>query len=109
MSGKFTRYSVIGLSALLLMASVGVIFWIVRDEQIRLAERERQALEAAEAASQQEKALESAKGETESGDAMATMLHDIDILLSGLSVMIFRVRTDDTTTLHQSCGGHGAR
>ncbi|QQR78254.1 MAG: hypothetical protein IPJ68_04180 [Candidatus Moraniibacteriota bacterium] len=85
MSGKFTRYSVIGLSALLLMASVGVIFWIVRDEQIRLAERERQALEAAEAASQQEKALESAKGETESGDVMATMLHDIDILLSGLS------------------------
>ena len=85
MSGKFTRYSVIGLSALLLMASVGVIFWIVRDEQIRLAERERQALEAAEAASQQEKALESAKGETESGDVMATMLQDIDILLSGLS------------------------
>lgn len=85
MSSRLKRFCVICLSALLIMASAGVIFWIVRDERVRLAERERHAIEAAEEAYRQEKALEDKKNGAESGDEMGMILRDIDTLLSGLS------------------------
>ena len=57
MKEKLIRYSALTFSVCLLAASVGVIFWITRDEQARLAARERAALLAAEQAYQSEAEL----------------------------------------------------
>jgi hypothetical protein len=83
MKEKIIRFVAISSSVLLLAVSVGVIFWIVRDERSRLAERERAAIEAAERATQQE--LEQAAGESDKGDT-EKIFHDINTLIAGLSM-----------------------
>ena len=84
MKEKIIRFITIAFSVLLLAVSAGVIVWISRDESSRLAARERAAIEAAERASAEEKALESMDASADSQDA-EKLFHDIDILLSGLS------------------------
>jgi hypothetical protein len=84
MTGRIGRYSFIGASALLLILSVGVIYWIARDERMRLAERERQAIETAKQASFAEQAVEDKRDGTDHAD-MEPIFHDIDTLLSELS------------------------
>lgn len=84
MKDKIIRFITIAFSVLLLAVSAGVIIWISRDESSRLAARERAAIEAAERASAEEKALESMDASADSQDA-EKLFHDIDTLLSGLS------------------------
>lgn len=84
MKEKIIRFITIAFSVLLLAVSAGVIVWISRDESSRLAARERAAIEAAERASAEEKALESMDASADLQDA-EKLFHDIDTLLSGLS------------------------
>lgn len=84
MKEKILRFIAISSSALLLAMSVGVIFWISRDESSRLAARERAAIEAAEKAQAEEMALEVSDETVESQDS-EKLLHDIDTLLNSLS------------------------
>lgn len=84
MKDHLIRVFAISISSLLLAASVGVIVWIARDEQSRLVERERSALEAAERASREEQQA-MADGEGAAED-VEKAFHDIDTLLSGLSL-----------------------
>lgn len=83
MKEKIIRFIALAFSVLLLAVSAGVIIWISRDESSRLAVRERAAIEAAERASVEERALEE-EVSAESQDA-EKLFHDIDTLLSGLS------------------------
>ena len=85
MKEKLLRFSAIFFSAVLLMASAGVIFWIVRDERVRLVEREQAALEAAREATDQESQAAKA-GERTDEDAAEKIFHDIDTLIAGLSM-----------------------
>ncbi len=84
MKEKILRFIALSSSALLLVVSVGVIVWISRDESLRLAARERAAIEAAEKAQTEERALEADEETVESQDS-EKLLHDIDTLLNGLS------------------------
>lgn len=84
MMEKITRIIAVSFSVLLLVASVGVIVWISRDESSRLAARERAAIEAAERAQAEERALEASDETVESQDS-EKLLHDIDTLLNGLA------------------------
>ncbi len=75
-----------GISTLLIVLSVGVIYWIARDERTRLDERERQAIETAKQAYFAEHATETEKSGSGAGHKdMEPIFHDIDTLLSGLS------------------------
>lgn len=84
MKEKILRFIAILFSTLLLAVSVGVIVWISRDESSRLAARERAAIEAAEKAQAEERALEASDEAVESQDS-EKLLHDIDTLLNSLS------------------------
>lgn len=84
MKEKILRFITLSFSALLLAISVGVIVWISRDESSRLAARERAAIEAAEKAQAEERALEASNETVESQDS-EKLLHDIDTLLNSLS------------------------
>jgi type II secretory pathway pseudopilin PulG len=84
MNSKLIRYSTVSFSVLLLAASVGVVYWITRDEQARLAERERQAIEAAERAYRAEQE-QLDQQRTSASDEVGPILHDIDTLLGRLS------------------------
>lgn len=84
MKEKILRFIALSFSALLLAVSVGVIVWISRDESSRLAARERAAIEAAEKAQAEERALEASDETVESQDS-EKLLHDIDTLLNSLS------------------------
>jgi hypothetical protein len=83
MNGRLARFFGIGIVALLLAASVGVIFWIVRDEQSRLTERERFALEAADRMTAEEAPLETS--DQAANEDAKKMLHEISTLLNSLS------------------------
>lgn len=84
MKEKFIRLTALLFSTLLLVVSAGVIIWISQDEGARLAAREKAAIEAAEKASTEEKALEASDGIAESQDS-EKLLHEIDTLLNSLS------------------------
>ena len=85
MKETFQKTLATSLSGILLALSVGVIFWISRDEQGRLAEREQAALEAARLSSEAE-ARERISVEThvDSAEAADRTFHDIDALLASL-------------------------
>ncbi len=84
MSEKIIRSMAFVSSALLLVASAGVIIWIARDEESRLAARERAAIEAAEKAAAEERVFAASEGAEESKNS-ENLLRDIDILLDDLS------------------------
>ena len=84
MKEKIIRFFAISTSALLLAASVGVIIWITRDEGLRLAARERAAIEAAEKSAAEEQSRTATEGAEDSQDS-EKILHDIDTLLNSLS------------------------
>ncbi|MFZ1654824.1 MAG: hypothetical protein WBO92_02090 [Candidatus Moraniibacteriota bacterium] len=84
MNSKLIRYSTVSISVLLLAASVGVMYWIARDEQTRLAERERQAIEAAERSYLAEQEQPDQE-HTPASAGVGPILHDIDTLLGRLS------------------------
>ena len=84
MKEKIIRFIAISSSAFLLAASAGVIVWITRDEGLRLAARERAAIEAAEKSAAEEQSRAAIEGAEDSQDS-EKILHDIDTLLNSLS------------------------
>lgn len=81
MKEKLVRYSILLLSVFLLAASIGVIVWISRDESVRLVDRERAAIAAAEKAAVE---VQVSGGIAETSDP-EKLIRDIDTLLSSLS------------------------
>ncbi|MFZ1627105.1 MAG: hypothetical protein WAT81_04870 [Candidatus Moraniibacteriota bacterium] len=85
MKEKLLRFGAIVFSVILLMASVGMIFWMARDERVRLVDREQAALEAAAAAVDRESQIAKA-AERAGEDDTEKIFNDIDTLIAGLSM-----------------------
>lgn len=81
---KIIRISGGILSVLFLIGSIGIIYWISRDEQERLVLKERAGLvdDNAETRAQEKKAKEDAVAELEVVDRS---LHDIDALMATIA------------------------